>query len=310
MSETQTSRPTTAVTTETVIHRPNTPKVEILEFLKPAAYKPKANASPKTPETILDILSCAGLRKPSAPKKYMEKKPCPGPRKLTVSIVDGKTDRLIHKYVPSRLLMARSAKAAEVLEAKPWAGTFKVYGKYDPSTMNDVINTIILSQKMPITEELIDNLFTYEACLRLGIQPTHAQIKLLVVKINKQISSAPISKEILAIIASRLGPKDVVFEHTANVLCNQRFKGEIDDLKAFEKMVSHKPALQKKMVQVDQAHKARREAIAASKRQAVAEKKSPADASAAELAAASTANEAAAVEHKMKLLSLFKSGSN
>jgi hypothetical protein len=309
MSDTNTSRPSTAVTTETVIHRPNTPKVEILELLKPAVYKPKATSSPKTPETILDILSRAGLRKEPAPKKHMEKKPSPGPRKLTVSIVDGKTDRLLHKYVPSRLLMATSAKATEVLEAKPWAGTFKVYGKYDPSTMNDVINTIILSQKMPISEELIDNLFTYEACLRLGIQPTHAQIKLLVVKINKQISSAPISKEILAFIASRLGPKDVVFEHTANVLCNQRFKGEIDDLKAFEKMVSRKPALQKKMVQIDQAHKARREAIAASKRQAVAEKKSPADALAAELAAASTANEAAAVEHKMKLLSLFKSGS-
>jgi hypothetical protein len=239
----------------------------------------------------------------------MEKKPSPGPRKLTVSIVDGKTDRLLHKYVPSRLLMATSAKATEVLEAKPWAGTFKVYGKYDPSSMNNVINTIILSQKMPITEELIDNLFTYEACLRLGIQPTHAQIKLLVVKINKQISSAPVSKEILAFIASRLGPKDVVFEHTANVLCNQRFKGEIDDLKAFEKIISRKPALQKKMVQIDQAHKAMREAVSASKRQAVAEKKSPADALAAELAAASTANEAATVEHKMKLLSLFKNGS-
>ena len=310
MSETHTSRPSTAVTTETVIHRPNTPKVELLGFLKPAAYKPKADASPKTPETILDILSRAGLRKSPAPKKYMEKKPSPGPRKLTVSIIDGKTDRLLHKYVPSRLLMATSAKATEVLEAKPWAGTFKIYGKYDPSTMNDVINAIILSQKMPITEELIDNLFTYEACLRLGIQPTHAKMKLLVAKINTQLSSAPISKEVLSFVASRLGPKDAVFEHTANVLCNQRFKGEIQDKKAFEKMVSRKPALQKKMVQIDQAHKARREAIAASKRQAGAQKKSPVDALAAELKAASTANEAAAVEQKMKLLSLFKSGSN
>ncbi|KAG9198885.1 hypothetical protein G6514_009260 [Epicoccum nigrum] len=293
MSEEHFSRPSTPVATETMIHRPNTPQAS---------------------ESIVNILSRAGLCKSFAPKKHTETKPCPGPRKLTVSIADGNTDRLVHKYVPSRLLMAASAKATEVLVAKPWAGTFKVYGKYDPITMNDVINTIVLSQKMPITEDLLSNLFTYKACLRLGIQPTHAQIKLLVVKINMQISSAPISKEILAFIATRIGPKDVVFKHTANALCHQRFTGQIDDLKGFERMVSCKSALQKKMVQIDQAHKARREAIVASKRQrkqkAVAEKKGPADALAAELEAATTADEVAAVERKMKLLSLFKSDSN
>lgn len=307
MTETHTSHPITPVTPETVIHGPDTPKVEMMEGLEPTVYKPDTAVSPKTPETILDILSRAGLSKPSAHNKYMAKAPYSGPRKLTVSIVDGQTRRLIHKYVPSRLLMAISAKATEVLEAKPWAGTFKVYGKYDSNTMHTLINTIILSQKLPVTEDLIDNLFTYEACLRLGIQPTHAKARPLVAKINTQISHTPVSKEILAFVASRLGPKDAVFKHMANVLCNQRFKGEIDDLRAFEKMIARKPAMQKQMVQIDQAHKARREAFAASQRAAG---KGPVEALAAELKAASSANEVAAVEHKMKLLSLFKDGSS
>lgn len=306
MSGTHTSHPITPVTPETVIYQPGTPKVDTLEYLKPTGYTSAADASPKKPESILDTLSSAGLLKSSAPKKYMAKAPYPGHRKLTVRIVDGKTDQLIHKYVPSRLLMAISAKATEVLEAKPWAGTFKVYGKYDPLTMHALVNAIILSQKLPATEDLIDNLFTYEACLRLGISPTHAKTRPLVAKINGQISRAPISKEMLAFVASRLGPKDVVFKHTANVLCNQRFKGEIQDLRAFEKMVARRPAMQKEMVQIDQAHKARREAFAASKRAAG---KGPVEALAAELKAAKTANEVAAVEQKMKLLSLFEGGS-
>lgn len=272
MSDTHSSRPSTPVTTETVIHWPKTPqapkkpKVRIFGYLKPTIYTSEIDVKPETSNSILDALSRAGVRKPSSTKAPGIKMSHPAPRKLTVSIVDGRTDHVIHKYVPSRLLMSISTKAAEVLGDKPWAGRFKVYGKYDPAIMNDVINAIMLSHKMPIATDLTTNLFTYEACLRLGIPPTHPSFKPLLVATYSQISSAPVSSEILSFITYRLGAKDAVFAHTANVLCHQRFKGEVDDLKVFENMVARKPALQKKMVQIDQAHKARREALNASKR--------------------------------------------
>ncbi|KAF3006588.1 hypothetical protein E8E13_006971 [Curvularia kusanoi] len=292
---------------------PKKPAAKILEYLKPAVYKAEASASPKTPTTILEALTLAGLHKSSAPKAKSPKTSFPGPRKLTVRIINGNTDSLIHQYVPSRLLIGASAKAAEVLETKPWAGTFKVYGKYDIKAMNDVVNTIILSQKMPIATDLASKLLTYEACLRLGVQLAHASLKPLLIAINAQISSAPVSSEILSFITYRLGPKDAVFEHTANVLCHQRFKGEVDDVKAFEKLVARRPALQAKMVQIDQAHKARREALVASKRQCkidAAEKSDPTDAVAVQLGAALVVSEAVDVEQKEKLLGLLKSGSD
>lgn len=258
MSDTAThSRPSTPATTDTVIHWPKTPrapkrpKARILEFLQPTVYKPEPEVEKptKAEEKILDVLSRAGVRKPSPPKK--EKKPkvqFPQPRKLTISIIDAKTERVIHKYMPSHLLLRVSAHAASVLEPRPWAGRYKIYGKYDLGAMTSVIHAVTLSDSLPIAAHLSENLLTYEASLRLGIQPTHPFLKPLLSAINAQISSTPVSSEVLGFVTYRLGSQDPVFKRTANVLCHQRFRGEIDDVEAFERMVGKRPALQRAMM--------------------------------------------------------------
>ena len=266
------STPITAVVPLDTPSAPKKPKGKILEYLKPTLYKPSDNSAPKAPKEILDALSRAGIRKsPSSAPQKPPKKIYPAPRKLFVAIVDGKTEAVIHKYVPVRPLMLISAKAAEFLEPKPWAGKYKIYGKYNTGALSGVLNAIVLHAGIPVVTSddetsLPCNLLTYEACLRLGISCTHASVKTLLKTIYTQISSSSISSDVLALITYRLGPEDVVFTHTANVLCYQRFSRQVDDVKVFERLVAKKPALQKAMVQIDQSHKARREAINASKR--------------------------------------------
>ncbi|KAF2628118.1 hypothetical protein BU25DRAFT_490759 [Macroventuria anomochaeta] len=295
------SRPSTPTTTEIVIHHvaspqaPKEPKSRILGYLQPTVYKPEADDMPKAPKTILDALIRAGICKcTTKPKGESTDVKYSAPRKLTVSVVDGKTDRVIHKYVPTRLLMGISARAAEILEAKPWAGKFKIHGKYEPAAMNSVIYAIILSQKMPVNADLTANLLKYEACLRLGIPSTHSSVKPLLTAINTQISTTTITSEVLTFIAYHLGSQDPVFTHMANVLCHQRFKGAVEDVKACGKMVARKPALQKAMVHIDQAHEARREAINASKRNRT--KKSEDESGAESLVGATLKNKAAIAE--------------
>lgn len=91
---------------------PKKPKA-ILKYLKPTVYKPGDNAAePIAPEEILNALSRAGVRRRAA-KKVAPEQVFPAPRKLFLTIVDGKTDAVIHKYVPTRLLMQISAHAAQ-----------------------------------------------------------------------------------------------------------------------------------------------------------------------------------------------------
>lgn len=267
------SRPVTPMSTETVIHHtpqaPKKPKARVLEFLKPTVYKPDDEAedieSPCAPKRIIDALSLAGLRKNSKPKAMKpEKKTYPPPRKLTVDIVDGKTDAVIHQYVSVYRLMDRSSKAKEILESRPRAGRYKIYGKYNSAAISSVLNAITHLQPIPLSAEiLVENLLTYEACLRLGISTKRAELKPLLTTICSQISNGPIDNEILTFVTYRLGSHDPVFKHTANVLCHQRFIKSVPDVAEFEKMVARKPALQKAMVQIDQEHKARREALKA-----------------------------------------------
>lgn len=217
---------------------------------------------------MLEALTRAGLRKPSpTPREQSNQAKYPAPRKLTICIVNGTTDQIIHKYVPTYRLAALSTKAAEVLDAKPWAGKYKVYGKYESSAMNSVIRTLILGQEPTIhTADLSTNLRKYEASLRLGIPCTQPNIKSLLSCINEQISTSAITSDVLAFVTYHLGSKDPVFKHMANVLCYQRFKGGVSDVEAFEKIVGRTRAMQKAMCQIDRAHRERREAINASKR--------------------------------------------
>ncbi|KAF9691027.1 hypothetical protein EKO04_011054 [Ascochyta lentis] len=270
--------PITPITPVTATGPPLTPqapkkaKAKILEYLKPTVYKPYDNPTPKAPKEVLDALSRAAVRKPSSVRRNKaEKKTYPIPRKLLISIVDGKTDFVVHKYVPVRYLMQISDKAAEVLEPKPWAGKFKIYGKYDHSALRSVVDAIVRREDIPVltddeSSSLEANLLTYEACLRVGISSTHGSVKALLKTVYSQLSKSAITPDILHLVTYRLGPEDAVFRHTANVLCYQRFTKNIPNVLSFEEMVAKKPALQKAMVQIDQAHKARREAINASKR--------------------------------------------
>ncbi|KAF1360845.1 hypothetical protein EJ07DRAFT_176929 [Lizonia empirigonia] len=260
------STPITAIGQLDTPAAPKKPKA-ILEYLKPTVYKPDDNAAPTAPEEIFNALSRAGVRR-KAPEKAAPEKVFPAPRKLFHTIVDGKTDAVIHKYVPTRLLMQISAHASQILEPKPWAGKYKIYGPYDTPTLREVLDAITLHHNIPVSpSSLPENLLTYEACLRLGIVSTHNAVKKLITTICTQLSSSRITPDVLNLVTERLGPKDAVFRHTAHVLCHQRFKGAVDDVQTFEKMVARKPSLQRAMAQIDRSHEARREAAKAAKQQ-------------------------------------------
>ncbi|KAF1924576.1 uncharacterized protein M421DRAFT_424713 [Didymella exigua CBS 183.55] len=171
---------------------------------------------------------------------------------------------VIHQYVTVYRLMAISSQAKQVLEWKPRAGQYKIYGKYSRAAMSSVLDAIVYLQPIPIsTTVLADNFLTYEACLRLGISNKRAELKPLLTAVYDQISKGPVDNEVLAFVTYHLGSKDPVFRHTANVLCHQRFIKSVPDVKEFEKMVAKKPALQKAVLQIDQAHKSRRQAYEA-----------------------------------------------
>ncbi|KAJ4993750.1 hypothetical protein SVAN01_00804 [Stagonosporopsis vannaccii] len=265
MSEVKGSiRSSTPGAAETTIYRPKTPeapkkpKTKILECVQPITYRSNVDAKKhsKSEETIKDALSSAGVRRIKGESTKLQ---YPVPRKLTVSVVDGKTSRIIHKYVPTYLLMRVSPKAASVLEPRPWADRYKIYGPYDAAAVSNVLHVITLSNPIPITTDLLENLLTYEAALRLGITPSQPMLRPLLAAINAQVSDKPVTNEVLSFIERRLGFQEPVFKHTASVLCYQRFKGKVEDVKAFERMVAKRPQLQSAMVQIDCAHKKGRE---------------------------------------------------
>lgn len=258
------STPVTAIGPLDTPAAPKKPKA-ILEYLKPTVYKPDSDTAPPAAEEILSALSRAGVRRKAA-KKVAPEQVFPAPRKLFLTIVDGKTDAVIQKYVPTRLLMQLSAHAAQILQPKPWAGKYKIYGPYDTPTMREVLDAITLHHNIPLLpSSLPENLLTYEACLHLGIVSTHVAVKKLFTTICTQLSSSRITPDVLNLVTERLGPKDAVFRHTAHVLCHQRFKGAVDDVQMFETMVARKPSLQRAMAQIDRSHEARREAVTAAK---------------------------------------------
>src|SRR5690242_11973985 len=150
-------------------------------------------------------------------------------------------------------------KAAAILGSRPWVSQYKIRRPYDAAAVSSVLQAITLSKPFPVTADLTKNLLTYEAALRLGIMPSQPVLKPLMAAINVLISRTPITNVVLGFIEHRLGSKDPVFKHIANVLSYRRFKGEVENVKAFERMVAKRPQLQSTMVQVGRAHKEKRE---------------------------------------------------
>ncbi|KAJ4374474.1 hypothetical protein N0V86_007342 [Didymella sp. IMI 355093] len=262
------SRPMTSISTETVTHHtpqaPKKPLVKALDFLKPTVYKPEGDETPSASKRILDTPSLARLRK-SLKEKKTEKTNFPPPGRQTIHVVDGKSGTTIRANVPTYRLMDVSARAREALESCPRTNRFKVYGKYKRASMCGVLEALVYHQPIPISGKiLMHNLFTYEACLRLGMANDSIELRPLVAAINKEISTGRIDNELMAFVMS-LGPEDRVFKHTANVLCHQRFTKSVVDVKEFARMVARKPAMQKAITQIDREHEARREAFRARK---------------------------------------------
>lgn len=199
-----------------------------------------------------------GLRKTS-PKRKSTKVQYPVPKKPILSIIDGKTSCIIHKYVPTYHFMHVCPKAAAILGSRPWISQYKINKPYDAAAVSSVLHAITLSKPFPVTADLTKNLLTYEAALRLGITPSQPVLKPLMAAINALISRTPNTNVVLGFIEHRLGYNDPVFKHTANVLCYRRFKGEIQNVKGFERMVAKRPQLQSAMMQIDRTHKENRE---------------------------------------------------
>lgn len=143
--------------------------------------------------------------------------------------------------------MQISAKAASVLEPRPWAKKYYIHGKYDVDALRGVVDAISLCLEIPVASakdegSLQTNFHTWEACHRLGIDPTHSSLKPLFATLCAQISDAQISPSILGRVTS-FGERDAVFMHMAHVLCHRRFSGVVGDVKSWEKMVSKRPEM-------------------------------------------------------------------
>lgn len=256
------SRPMTPMSAETVIHHtPQAPKKPLaiaFNFFKLSVSKSEDDESPKASERILEALSLAGLRKSHKDKKP-GKKTYPPPRKLAVAVVDGNSGAIIRADVPVYRLIDISSHAKQVLEANPRAARYKVYGKYKRASVCGVVEAITWLQPIPLHATiLMVNLFTYEACLRLGISNNRIELKTLLNTIYKQISSQPLDQEIMKFVVYHLGTDDPVFKHMGHVLCWQRYTRSEMFTEESAKSVATTPAMRKFTAQVDKDKKAQR----------------------------------------------------
>lgn len=255
---------TTLEYTDTVIHRTQElkkpiakPLAKALRFFSPHPLKHEGDRGAEAHSSsnrILDALSQAGLRR----------RPCGSPREIptTVDVVDGKSGAIIRPKVPVFWLLEYSQRARGVLEPMSRAGQFKVYGKYKMAAMCAVLEAITWGRYIPVSGTIImHNLFTYEACLRLGIHSDRKELKPLLAAINNDLSKQPIDSELMVFIANHLGPNDRVFMHMAHVLCHERYNKSVLFSKETARSVATTPAVQKACWQIDRSHEIGRRAM-------------------------------------------------
>jgi hypothetical protein len=102
----------------------------------------------------------------------------------------------------------------------------------------------------------------YQASLALGIHYGH--ILPLLNALCSTISSRLLTTSELDNLTHRISSAtNPLFKHLANDLCHRRFKKEIPDIAKFEQWLSRKgkEGLKKAMMEIDQMHKTRREAL-------------------------------------------------
>ncbi|CBX91665.1 predicted protein [Plenodomus lingam JN3] len=180
-------------------------------------------------------------------------------------IADGNI--IIRKAVPLRALKASCTKVHDLFQVKPRATQFRVYGKINQESVErllDILSTENLVDVKDIKLELpsmgfVEGVLMYQACLCLGVIYHHT--KPLIDVLCAQVTDRLLTTEEMSTIVNRCPPQDPLFRHLANSLCHRRFKKQIPDVVAFEHWLGKKPALQKAMSEIDQAHKKRRAAI-------------------------------------------------
>ena len=183
-------------------------------------------------------------------------------RRISI-VADGK--EVIRKGVPMRALRASCTKVNDLLTVKPSITQYRVYGKVDKRSIETLLdmftttNCLTATEAKLATDSFVKNVLLYQACLSLGVIYHH--IKPLLNVIRAEITARMLTTEKMNTIVKRVSPSDPLFKHLVNDLCHRRFKKHIPDVPAFEKWLGNKKALQKMMVEIDQAHKKKREAI-------------------------------------------------
>lgn len=179
--------------------------------------------------------------------------------------VIGDANVIIRKEVPIRALMASSSKLHDLVQIKPHIVQFRVYGKVDHKSVQRLLDLFTTEKSLEATElklpskNFVENILLYQACLSLGVYYVH--VKPLLDGLRADISARSLSFEEMNTIINRVPASDPLIEHLANDLCHRRIKKQIHNIVAFEKWLGHdsKKKLQSEMVEIDQAHKKRRE---------------------------------------------------
>jgi hypothetical protein len=168
--------------------------------------------------------------------------------------------------------MASCQKVNDLLHVKPRVTQFRVYGKIDLTcieTLLEIFTTLKLLElnDANLTTGSFDkNVLMYQPSLALGIRYSHTLplLNVLCSTISSRLLTISELDSLTHRISSATNP---ISKHLANNICHRRFKKEIPDIAKFEQWLSRKgkEGLEKAMMEIDQKHKTRRQAL--SKRQ-------------------------------------------
>jgi hypothetical protein len=180
-------------------------------------------------------------------------------------VADGNV--MVRRNVPIRALMASSSKLHDLVQIYPQIFQFRVHGRVDLKSIEHLLDLFTTEKGLAATEirlvgkKFVPNVLMYQACLSLGIY--YAHVKPLLDAIRAEISARPLTFEEMNTIINRIPATDPLIKHLANNLCHRRIKRQIPNIEAFERWLGHdtKKKLQSEMMEIDQAHKKRREAF-------------------------------------------------
>jgi hypothetical protein len=135
--------------------------------------------------------------------------------------------------------MASSRKLHELLQIKPKAPQFRVYGKVDQGRIEYLLDVLTTKNGLEATEiklttdNMVKDIATYQTSIALGIYFPHT--KPLLNTLQAEITDHLLTGKEMSTIVNSIPSSDPLFKHLVNCLCHRRYKKEIPNIVAFEK---------------------------------------------------------------------------